>query len=242
MHHNILCVFFATAVAMMLQGCASSQFSRGAASEADKAYIDADYALSHTGEGNIATAYQNTSQQAKGLIIGGAAGALVGSMSSGIGTMPGLIGGAIFGGALGTYMDNYSTFADRLENRGVKTIILGDQILLVLRSSLVFHELTANIYSNAYSTLDMVAQFINQHPNMMVKVAGYTSNAYPDRVNLAITKEQAQHVAKYLWLRGVDTRLLFAEGYGGTHLITKSSADWENDNNRIEITLEKLPV
>lgn len=242
MHNKPLSIFFAMIVAILLQGCAASQFSRGAADEADKAYIDADYALSHAGEGNIATAYQNTSQQTKGLILGGAAGALVGSMSSGIGTMPGFIGGAIFGGALGTYMDNYSTFADRLENRGVKTIILGDQILLVLRSSLIFHELTANIYSNACSTLDMVAQFISQYPNIMVKVAAYTSDSYPERVNQAITKEQAQNIAKYLWKRGVNTRLLYAEGYGSSNLVTQSSAGWENDNNRVEITLEKLPV
>lgn len=229
-------------LAIFLQGCASSQFSRGAASETDKAYIDADYALSHAGDGNIATAYQNTSSQTKGVVLGGAAGALIGSMTTGIGTVPGLAGGLIFGGALGTYMDNYSTFADRLENHGVKTIILGDQIMLVLPSSLVFHELTANIYSNAYETLDMVAQFISQHPNMSVKVAAYTSNAYPTRVNMAISREQAQNVAKYLWRRGANTRMIYAEGYGGTHLVTKSSADWSSDNNRIEITMEQLPV
>ena len=78
---------------------------------------------------------------------------------------------------------------------------------------------------------------------MSVNVAAYTSEcAAPDTVNIALTQQQANSVVKYLWTRGLNTRLLSASGYGGTKLIAANKPDWNSDNYRVEITLEKLPV
>lgn len=236
-------IFLIILFLFFLQGCASSDVSRGAASEADKAYLDTDYALSHA-EGDGATdAYQNSSQTTKGVVIGGAAGLGAGSLNSGMGLLPGLAVGAIFGGALGAYIDSHTTLADKLENRGVKVIVLGDQVMLVLPSVLVFDNMTSNIRPHAYSTLDLVAQYINKYPNMSVNVAAYTSSCgSPEAVNLSLTEQQATVISKYLWMRGVNTRLLSARGYGGEKLIAANKPDWNSDNFRVEITLEKLPV
>lgn len=227
---------------IFIQGCASSDMSRGAASEADKAKLDTDYALSHS-ESSVTDSYQNTSQATKGAIAGGAAGAIVSSLNSGVGLIPGIAVGAIFGGALGAYIDAHTTLEDKLENRGVKVIILGDQIMMVLPSVLVFNERTSNIRLHAYSTLDLVAQFINRYPNMSVNVSAYTSACtLPDTVNIALTQQQAASVVKYLWSKGVNTRLLSASGYGGEKLIAANKPNWNSENFRVEITLEKLPV
>ncbi len=177
------------------------------------------------------------------MLAGGAAGAAVSSLNSSVGLIPGIAVGAIFGGALGAYIDSHTTLADKLENRGVKVIILGDQIMLVLPSVLVFNERTSNIKFHAYSTLDLVAQFINRYPNMSVNVAAYTSACSgPDTVNMALTQQQAASVVKYLWRKGVNTRLISASGYGGQKLIAANRPDWNSENFRVEITLEKLPV
>jgi hypothetical protein len=41
----------------------------------------------------------------------------------------------------------------------------------------------------------------------------------------------------------VNTRLLFASGNGGTHLIERNNLDWDKGANyRVEISFEKLPV
>lgn len=239
----MLAVFLTFLLLFFLQGCASSDVSRGAASEADKAYLDADYALSHSEDDGMTDAYQNTSQTAKGVVMGGAAGVGASSLNSGVSVIPGLAVGAIFGGALGAYIDSHTTLADKLENRGVKVIILGDQVMLVLPSVLVFNEMTPNIRSHAYSTLDLVAQFISCYPNMSVNVAAYTSaSGSPEKVNLALTQQQAAAIVKYLWIKGVNTRLLSAAGYGGEKLVTANKPEWNSDNFRVEITLEKLPV
>jgi intracellular multiplication protein IcmN len=227
----------------LLQGCASSDLSRSAASEADKAHLDADYVWSHRESDGLTDTYQNSSQTSKGVVAGAAVGAGVGSLGSGSNVIPGLAVGAIFGGALGAYIDSHTTLADKLENRGVKVIVLGDQVMLILPSVLLFNEMTANIRSHAYSTLDLAAQFVSQYPNMSVNVAAYTSGSgAPEKVNLALSQQQADAIVKYLWIKGINTRLLSAAGYGGGKLVTKDTPNWASENYRVEITLEKLPV
>ncbi len=55
----------------LLQSCASSNVERKAAN-------------------NIDGAYQNSSQATKGVVIGGATGAAVGGLTSGVGVLPGI--------------------------------------------------------------------------------------------------------------------------------------------------------
>lgn len=228
---------------LFIQGCAHSDLSRSAAGDVDKDYIGIKSSINNIGKGDFAETYQNSSQTSKGILIGGLTGGIVGGIaSSGVGVLGGVATGAILGGALGAYIDAHSTLVDKLKNRGVKIFVLGDQVLIVLPSSRIFTENTATISYTAYSTLDLVTELIGNYINMSVKVAGYTDSQGPPKVNLALSQQQADKVAKYLWRDKVNTRLLYSIGYGNTHLVSKSTCDWDSDNFRIEITLEKLPV
>jgi outer membrane protein OmpA-like peptidoglycan-associated protein len=170
-------------------------------------------------------------------------GALAGAATSGgSGILPGLGLGAIFGGAIGAYIDSHTTLADKLINRGVQVVQLGDQILIVIPSFILFDEKTSHLLAGSYGTLDLVVEFINRYPNMSVKIAGYTSAFEPQDVSIILSKQQAEKVMRYMWNRRLNTRLLFAEGYGGCKLVTANNGDWGSDNYRIEITLEKLYV
>lgn len=224
-------------LAFFLQGCASSDLSRNAASGIDSGRVYRDRSF------DIVNGYQNTNQATKGAVIGGVTGGLVGGFTNGIGAFPGAATGAILGGSLGAYIDAHTTLADRLENRGVKIVVLGDQVMIVIPSNRLFDEMTANILHTAYSTLDLVAELIGNYANMSVRIAAYTNDVGSDRVNRSLSREQAINVQKYLWRRGVNTRLLYAVGNGATNLVDKAELDWRNSwNYRIEITLEKLPV
>lgn len=230
-------------VTMLLQGCASSAASRGAAGEADQAYLQTDYALRHLSDGDgLRDAYQNSSQLTKGILIGGVVGAAAGSATSAVGGAAGFGLGAIFGGAIGSYIDSHATLADRLENRQVRVITLGDQIMMVVNSSIIFKENSSHLRAESYETLDMIVDYIARNPNMSVKVAAYTSAAIPDSVARRLTQQQAESVTRYFWGRRINTRLLYAEGGGGSKLVTANIANWSSDNYRVEITLEKLPV
>src|SRR3990167_3566486 len=182
----------------LLQGCASSNVSRGAASQFNSTVSQGSSLNSDSL--SLSESYQGTNQTTKGVLFGGAAGALAGGVTSGgAGIIPCMAGGAIFGGALGAYIDENVTLADQL---------------------------------------------ISSYPNMSVKVAAYTTPIGPERINRALSAEQANAVVKYLWRTRMNTRLLYAEGYGGSNPVEKPDmSDWAGgDNYRVEITLEKLPV
>jgi outer membrane protein OmpA-like peptidoglycan-associated protein len=122
-------------------------------------------------------------------------------------------------------------------------IVLGDQILIAIPSDRLFQPATSTIKPQAYSTLNMVAKYINSFTKMLVKISAYTDASGSQRVDQVLSQQQAQNVAKYLSADGVDARLLYAIGNGGTKLVQKNSQDWYgNDNYRIEITMEKLHV
>jgi outer membrane protein OmpA-like peptidoglycan-associated protein len=226
-------------IAILLQGCAHSAAQREAASQVDVGYVNW---VGSKGGGSLSNTYQNTSQATKGAIIGGAGGAVAGGFTSGVGVLPGAAGGAILGGALGSYFDYYTTNADKLENRHVKVFVLGDQIMIVIPSEHLFNGQTAYIYPNAYSTLDLVADLIDSYPNMSVRVAAYTEACMPPKVALALTRQQANNVVKYLWRTEANTRMIYAEGGGRAHFVSPPNSGHAGENNRVEITLEKLPL
>jgi outer membrane protein OmpA-like peptidoglycan-associated protein len=228
---------------IFLQSCASSNITREANDNVAVGYQNTKSSFEGLADSNIADSYDNLSETSKGLILGGTVGAVGGSLTSGVGLVPGLAIGAIFGGAYGAYIDSNTTLLDKLQNRGVKVIVLGDQILIVLRSNHVFNGMTPTIQPGEYATLDLVAKFLNNYTTMGVRVAGYTDDSGSERINRSLSKEQAESIVRYLWRSGVNTRMLTAAGMGGTHLVSSNSTDWRaSDNYRIEITTEKLPT
>lgn len=236
---HFIVMLVCSSVMVFLQGCASSNLSRGAAGDIHNVYQNINDSVDSNGI-SVTESYQGTSQTTKGVMLGGATGAVAGSLAFGSSAiLPGAAGGAIFGGALGAFIDENTTLEDKIINRGNKVIILGDQILIVLPSKYVFVENTSELQPFAYKTLDMVAQMISSYPNMSVKVSSYTTSILPDRINLSLTQEQANTVVKYLWRTRLNTRMLYAEGGGATKPIAPGDSD---TNNRVEITLEKLPV
>lgn len=235
----ILAVIF---ILFGLQGCASSEVSRGASSQVQKTYQNASSAW-NSDSVSAEEAYQGTSQTTKGAMIGGATGAVVGGIATGwSGVLPGMAGGAIFGGALGAYIDSKATLADQIINRGNKVFILGDQILIVLPSEHVFVTGTSTLQPYAYKTLDLVSEFISGYPNISVKVAAYSNDDTPEQISRSLTQEQANAVVKYLWRTKINTRVLYAEGGDGSKPVAAPNGPNCDANYRVEITLEKLPV
>lgn len=227
-----------------LQGCASSDLSRQAAGNVDQTYDCLVGTACDAGTYDLAESYQNLSQTTKGILIGGIAGGVVGGASSGVGVAAGSATGAILGGSIGAYIDAHSNLVDRLENRGVKVIVLGDQVMIVLPTNRIFNGVSSAFHSSASTTLDMVNQLIGCFVNISVRVTAYVDPAAgPEQINLSLTQQQAEKIGKYLWHHCQVSRIMYAVGCGGSRPVQRSTSNWlYSDNNRIEITFEKLPV
>ncbi len=127
----------------------------------------------------------------------------------------------------------------RFQVVGVQLIEVGDDVKFVLPSDSFFVANTSTLNRKNYPVLDMVAAFICGLQKMNVKVAGYTDCQDCHIRNLALSRQQAQVVADYLWKRGMDARLLYAVGYGECVPIAYSS-NCKVSNRRIEITFRKI--
>lgn len=222
---------------LFLASCTQSSLSRNIASDRGDV-ADCCPPKRSTGTA-LAKFYQNSSQTTKGIVIGGVTGGLIGSLNSGVGFIAGSATGAILGGAIGAYMESHRTLVEKLESRGAKVFILGDYVLIVLPSANLFYNESATLSSGAYETLGLVNQIVGNYTNMSVTVAGYSNESDSAKAAVALTKKQAETVAKALWRGGIDTRLLYATGYGAAKLVEAEGGYW---NDRIEITWEKLPT
>lgn len=240
---SVVKVFLLSMISIGLFSCASSNVSRTAAANVDKGNNNAQKLGDDFTSGDIVDSYQNSSQMAKGALLGGAAGAAVGAVTTSVGFLPGLAVGTVFGASYGSYIDSETTLADQLMNRDVNVIELGDQLMVVVPSARIFDGQSDKIKPTAYTTLNLIATYINSHTTELVKISAYTDDIGTPSRNVALTRMQAKSVEKYLVATGVNTRVLYSEGYGGTNLVAKNSAEWgTSDNYRIEITMEKREV
>src|SRR5262245_54366675 len=109
-------IYSVLAVSMLLlTGCASSSFSRGAVAHASA--LSEGSSGAPGGQNNPAALWSNASPVAQGVILGAATGTVVGATTA-IGWAPGAAGGALIGLVAGAAVHEHTTLADKLENRG----------------------------------------------------------------------------------------------------------------------------
>jgi outer membrane protein OmpA-like peptidoglycan-associated protein len=97
------------------------------------------------------------------------------------------------------------------------------------------------INSGFQSLLDRVAASLQQYPNSLVDVYGYTDTVGSADSNQRLSEQRAQAVANYLISRGVSSARIRWMGFGETNLKV-STGDNVNEpqNRRVEIKI--IPV
>jgi outer membrane protein OmpA-like peptidoglycan-associated protein len=126
---------------------------------------------------------------------------------------------------------------DNLRNCGAQVSYLGDDIYIIVNSQQLFNgDRTARLAQQAKPILNLVAQFLLCYQKMTVRVVSYTNRLCTKKENLIFARQQAQSVAKALWRRGIDARLIYALGGDGAK--QPDSRGWKN---RVEIITRRLP-
>jgi len=151
------------------------------------------------------------------------------------------LAGAMLGSVIGDLLDKQRTLVSDLQSYGIRFFEVGDQITIVLPSDKFFQgdSSTANTYS--YAVLRKVVTLLNKYKTVSIKISAYTDNQGSADRNKALTTQRAQTIAHYLWSQGIDTRLLYAVGYGSSHFVANNqTVAGRTANRRIEITLEQV--
>lgn len=124
-----------------------------------------------------------------------------------------------------------------LKVRGVMVFHLGHYVSIILPESAIFYPGTPNIRGGAYDTLRLVAAYLRFQPTEAIKVAGYTNRSGHVQQSIALSRQQAQNVAKMLWSNELDAPLIYAVGYGFCDPVALPK---DTANRRIEITLRQF--
>lgn len=129
-----------------------------------------------------------------------------------------------------------------LEKRDIKMFKVGEDVKIVIPSDHLFMPHSANFnrqYTRVFAPIEKLIWCFHKED---VKVAAFTDcYGNPDR-NEQLTLLQAQRVTKFLWGKGIDTRVLYSKGYGKELPITNNQSHFARARNRrIEITFRSLP-
>lgn len=80
--------------------------------------------------------------------------------------------------------------------------------------------------------IDMLASFVESHPEINVELAGHTDNVGSDAYNLKLSEERAQVVRQALVAKGIGETRLTAKGYGSTKPIKPNDTEEHRAMNR----------
>lgn len=96
--------------------------------------------------------------------------------------------------------------------------------------------------SDYCQVLKTVAALINTYDKVILKIAAYTDNVGNIQRQQALITRQAQVVASFLWARGINARLIYAQGYN-----PQNAVDWNgsfrgrHNNRQVEIDFRFYP-
>ena len=106
------------------------------------------------------------------------------------------------------------------------------------RGRILFDFGRSDLRSDAYATLDMVAELMKRNPNMTIELGGNTDAiGYSDR-NKIQSNERAQSAKSYLLSKGISSKRVTAKGYSNTRPVASNNTDEGRQlNRRVDIVV-----
>lgn len=91
---------------------------------------------------------------------------------------------------------------------------------------------SANLTEDSQEGVEMLAAFLESHPEITVELAGHTDNVGAESYNLKLSQERAEVVRQALLSKGISETRLHAKGYGFTKPIYPNDTEEHRAMNR----------
>lgn len=125
----------------------------------------------------------------------------------------------------------------KFNKRGIKVITLGEDYLISIPASALFHDQTAHLTWSSYKLLNEIALYLKQFRKIAITVNSFSSPYVSPQREHALTLARSRVVGEYLWSQGIDSRFIFTQGLGRDKPITQYNQGGDKSPNaRIEIT------
>lgn len=179
-----------------------------------------------------------------GGVVGAVAGGVLGhQINDDNGRYVGAVVGALAGAAVGNYMDQQQRqLQQQVQGTGVNVTRVDEGTLqLNIPGDVLFATNQYQIQPSFYTTLNSVAQTMNQYPQTIVHVYGYTDSVGEANYNQGLSERRANSAAQYLASQGVNPQRIVVRGYGENY--PRASNDHESgrqQNRRVEIFIKAI--
>jgi outer membrane protein OmpA-like peptidoglycan-associated protein len=185
--------------------------------------------------------YTKRDRMWKGAGIGaaiGAAGAYVKGKHEADEILAGAAIGGVVGGAIGAYMDRQQERLAHIPGTTVERT--GEDTLMVhFDSDVLFGSGSASLDSDGRSTLDQVADVVNDYRKTAVVIQGHTDSAGSEESNHYLSERRARSVESFLTSQGVDPDRMTAIGFGeSAPVASNGSAHGRQKNRRVDVLLK----
>ncbi|WMJ74723.1 OmpA family protein [Cytophagaceae bacterium ABcell3] len=143
--------------------------------------------------------------------------------------------------SLSIYLRGYQPYTNQYTYHEMKDQVLEIRLRPVEKTVLknvLFDQSSANLKQSSYYTLDSLASFLLEHPDIKIKLTGHTENTGSRDANLKLSEKRAQEVQKYLSNQGVSNKRILIEGKGSSEPLAENNTP-ENQalNRRVELEI-----
>ena len=88
--------------------------------------------------------------------------------------------------------------------------------------------------------LNKFLKLLLENPSLVIEIGGHTDNVGAEEANLALSRERAEAIKKFLELGGVDAKRLTAVGYGPkAPIASNNTEEGRSKNRRVEFKIVK---
>ena len=124
-----------------------------------------------------------------------------------------------------------------LESTGVRARQTERGWVLTANEDLLFESGTA-LRPEAQRTLEGIAQFLREHPDRSIEIAGFTDSLGPQDANERLSERRAQAVKFALVPRGVEPYRIEARGMGANFPLASNETEFgRQQNRRVEVVI-----
>ncbi|WP_456342780.1 OmpA family protein [Thermovibrio sp.] len=205
------------------------------------------------------------SKTATGAVIGAVAGGVLGAVTGpkhsnkGKRVLIGAATGALIGGAIGYILDQQAQALGKdlgvepvdntnpevkpsqppiTESKPVAVVKEPEKVKVVMKDTVLFEFNSYKLKPEAKEMLRKVAKTLNENPDTVIVVAGYTDSTGSFDYNVKLSEKRAEAVRNELVLNGVDPTRIVVFGCGPKHPIAPNNTpEGRSLNRRVEILI-----
>lgn len=120
------------------------------------------------------------------------------------------------------------------EQSAAEKIIIAKKAEKFTPKNIAFEKGKTVILKPSIDDLEVFAQFMLDYPHLTVMIEGHTDPVGDAEMNLQLSKDRAYTIANYLTKKGIDSKRIDAEGYGGSRpLVVPKKGTYYPANRRV---------